>query len=141
MPKPKWLGDIEQFNIPNPAAGLNVDIQPPAGQVWLLIGLSATFTCSVAVANRQLYVHQRGGIYDMGLLISPVVEVAGGVSIVEMSCLYTGIPFSVLNRRMFPLGHFYYLNNTIYLRLVADNIQAADQWSAIWINYYRMLEE
>ena len=141
MPKPKWLGDLEQIQIANPAAGVNVDIQPPAGQIWLLMGVTAQLTCSVAVANRQIFIVQRGGVTDVGFLFSPVVEVAGAIAQAELNCFYTGLPFSILSRRAFPLGYFGYITNTIYLRIGADNIQAADQWSAIWVNYWRMLYE
>lgn len=141
MPKPKWLGDLEQFAVAAPAAGASIDFQPPAGQVYLVIGFFTTFTCSAAVANRIPMIIQRGGINDTGHLVGAGIHAALSVNNITGTALLQGGPYNIVNYDVFPLGPYCYINNTIYLRLEAINQQAGDQWAASYWNAYRMLEE
>lgn len=141
MPKPKWLGDLEQIQIANPAAGAAVDIQPPGGQVWLVEGIAAVFSASVAVANRNLYILQRGGIADVAPIVSGTIILASQVRNISLSSWFSSAPFDSVGYFHFPLSRFCYITNTIFIRIFAFGMDAADQFSAIWVNYYRMLNE
>lgn len=141
MPKPDWFGESIVFPVVNPAAGASCLIQPPAGTMWHVLSISANFTCSAAVADRRLYIAHVNGLVDTGLVFNGTAFAALGTAAFECSSLFTGASYNVIGHILFPLGPLCYLNNTVYLRLGVDGIQAADQISAIAVTCERMLEE
>ena len=116
---------------PSPGAGADFSTQVGNGEVWRVIGFTATLTTSAAAANRVPAVRitdqtNVGGIASLSLAITAtsVVTVSWGLYASTSATVVTGGSTTVaLPEWTIPAGYLF--------QTVTGNIQAGDQWSAI----------
>lgn len=125
------VGLKQEFTVANPAAGVGFNVVPAAGRAYRLIALTFTLTTAVAVANRGVFVTLTNGLDDLGIIFTNFLHVASIVIEYSMCDGFTAIPYTGFGRCLIPCSGNLFLNNGFYVRVAADNIQAADQFSGI----------
>jgi hypothetical protein len=125
-------GFSRSLNIPNPAAGADFSLTLAAAQRLSVKSFNSVFTASAAVANRNLNI-----VIDDGVNVvwqdDVSVSVTAGQA-VSMSGAMFNQPTGVLATVLFvsiPSG--LYLEPGWRFRSFTGSIQAADQWSGIWL--------
>jgi hypothetical protein len=131
LPPTAGVGVTRTITPSNPAAGADWSVTVPVGATWVINSVTATFTASAGVANRnpQLQFITAGG----AVLFSGVNNTAITASQAETIVWWNGAPQAAANA------------NTIYASLMNGvrvpgggavkvttlNLQAGDQWSNI----------
>jgi len=133
-------GVVRSVQIANPAAGADFTITVPTGARWELVSASALFTTAAAVANRHtLLVVDDGAniVYESAQTTAQIASLAiqhsWGQAIAASTDAGGLSDVNPLPARIALVGGWRVRSST-------GNIQAADQWSAIFISVREWLE-
>lgn len=121
----------------NPAAGADFTLTVPQSEFWRIVAVTATFTTAAAVANRRpRFTIRQTGVYLMDF--PTATDITAGlttqVTWVQGQVAETGL---VNSRLVAPIPEQLWVPATFEIESLTDNIQAADQWSTIIIQYER----
>lgn len=127
-------GAIASIHVTNPAAGVDWQTQPGTGVRWRLISFNAVYTASAAVATRvpNLIITDGAanrvftGVPTQGIVASAAVSVTGS------TVIQPNITASNTVTVPLPLGMI--VEGAQIVEVITQAIQAADQWSAIFLN-------
>ncbi len=130
MEGPGWIHSLQ---VANPGAGADWTFTVPALARMRLDSFNAVFTAAVAVANRQVQLTVDDGSNTMWTDDLSANITAGQT--INVAVTQTNVPTGVVTTTLhmvIPPGLI--LAPGWRLRAVTGAIQAADQWSAIWLN-------
>jgi hypothetical protein len=119
----------------NPAAGADWSVAVPAGKIWALCAIAATFTASAAVATRTPAVALGDGTNFPAQYLAGATgsggTTASGVTpyFWENGASENGFVSGSVNIQT-AIGRFS-LNSAWVIKTITQGIQAGDQWSAI----------
>lgn len=133
---PGWSHSI---NVPNPAAGADWIFTAATAQRLQIKSLSSILTPSAAVANRNVSLIIDDGVNTVWQVIQPTSIPASQVT--TLSATTTNATAGVIptiQTQIFPPNLF--LEPGWRLRSSTGNLQAADQWSAIWLAVEEWIE-
>ncbi len=129
-------GFIHSVQVANPAAGADWTFTVPTTTRMRIVSLAATLTTAVAVANREPQIIIDDGVNTYWEAEVAVNIPASTVNVITATAL--SIPNGIVTTTQnIPIPPALILPNGHRLRTNTVGIQAADQWSAIWI----LLEE
>lgn len=135
------VGFLHSVNQPNPAAGADFTFTVPASARMRVGSFAAIFTASVAAANRNVQIIIDDGtavdiywIHDLAVSITAgqTINVAGTTTNSPTGIVTTIQSVVLPPNLVLPVGH--------RLRSQTQNIQAGDQWSAIWFGMEEWLD-
>lgn len=128
--------------IANPAAGINVEIVATVGQRWSIDAISLVFTTDATVANRTVGIEffQILGTAQ-GRIWNPAVQAASVVGLYHFTKWIASVPWSALGNHVFPLRGPTIIDGALGIRILADNIQATDQFSNIYVRGQGWLDD
>lgn len=116
----------------NPAAGAEFVVTVPAGARWEVLSINAQLVTSAAVANRQPVFQITDGathvMHNTQFSGNQAASLTFQYSAAEGDSVAVNAPF---NQGALP--HNCFLLQGWTLQSLTTNIQAADQWSAIWL--------
>lgn len=133
---PGWSHSI---NVPNPAAGVDWTFTAATAQRVLVKSFSSLLTPSATVANRNVSIIVDDGVNTVWQVIQPTSIPASQVT--TLSATTTNATAGVLpsiQTQIFPPNLF--LEPGWRLRVSTGNLQATDQWSAIWLAVEEWIE-
>lgn len=138
---PGWnhtnTGFFGAVTIVNPGAGNAFDIVTVAGTRSRICGAFFTLTTDANVANRQVILQLRIGAIIVSAMVHPTAQVASTVSLYSLSCNFAGQPYNIGTYYMFPWNRNILINESVFLRVNALNIQAGDAFTGInWLREY-----
>jgi len=134
---PGWIHSIQ---VANPAAGADWTFTLPPQQRLRVDSFNAVFTASAAVANRLVQVIVDDGVNTVWTDDLPAAITASQV--INVSVTQTSIPTGAVTtvlHAVIPPGVI--LPGNWRLRTSTAAIQAADQWSAIWLNVEEWVDQ
>jgi len=132
-------GVIRSVQQANPAAGADFTITVPTGARWRVQALRANLTTSAAVANRTVQTVVDDGVNTN--FIGPFLTAqTAGQSLGYTAYPGGGNPYTILTEQGSPLPSPTVMFAGARIRSLTANLQAADQWSLIFIDVEEWLE-
>ncbi len=133
---PGW---IQTDTVTNPAAGADWTFIVPANDRIRPMGIVAALTTSAAVATRQVKFIMDSGVANISMTPAAASQAA---SLTQIYSFGPGAPnvgvFGTFVQTGIPSGIWLPPGNRI--RVVTDNLQVADQWSAISIHNEHLMD-
>ncbi len=130
----------QRVNVTQPAAGVDWSAQVPGGVLWVVQGFRATLTTAVAVGNRRARLSIGDGADELGAQAQISVDVTASL-VATFGGLLGGVPGRVAAATLATCGlPFIYLQPGWTFGISTENLQAADQWSAVrlWVAEYQL---
>lgn len=125
------MGMLRAFNLGNPVAGADFGMQVQVGRRWEVHAINATLQTSATAANRQPVFQITDGaghvMHNTQFSGTQAASLTYQYSAAEGDPIALNAPFE-----MGPLPHTCLLFQGWTISSLTANIQAGDQWSAIW---------
>jgi hypothetical protein len=131
-------GTIVYQQIANPGAGLDFTFTPPTGCRWRIQSLLFTLTTAVAVASRRVEVRISSSAGTHWIVFSRSVQAALLVYKYLLTALGGQQPSALWGGMVeIPISPEMRFNDTVTMKSVVADIQAADVVSDIFLTYER----
>ena len=130
---PETHGTAIFLPVADPGAGAGFDVYAPNGMKLKIITMRFQFVCAVAVANRRVQVDFIHAGNSYGRIFADAVVVAGSTSYFNFFPGFGSRVGSTLGNFFLEYPEHVWVYTNDLLRFTADNIQAADQFSAIMV--------
>lgn len=133
---PGWKHSLQ---VTNPLAGVDWTLTLGPNQRLRIESLNAVFTAAVAIANRQVQLIVDDGVNVVGVFPAASNIVASTISNVTVTAGSVNTPI-ITTDVLIPIPQPLILQPGWRLRTTTAGIQAADTWTAIWLNLEEWLE-
>lgn len=133
-------GNIRSVLVSNPAAGADWSQAVTTGARWLVTSLRAIFTASAAAANRVIHIGFNDAVnqyYDN--VVATAITAGQAAQIIAAAGVQASFSATSLEA-VLPLPTPALMSGSFHVFSSTNNIQAADQWSAIVLNVIEWLD-
>lgn len=135
-------GSVQSLQVANPGAGVDWAMSVPGTTRRKVLSFSATLTASAAVASRLISVVVDDGVPSHVVWQTDVNVAVTASQVATLNGTQTNVPPGVITTMLFvviPPGLS--MAPLWRLRTSTSNLQAADQWSAIWLAIEDLIDQ